>query len=194
MDLSSPEPSDRYPHRVFGYGSLLDPKSIGTTLERSMSHEEIVPASLSDYVRRWNVASDQSTVSRGYVDRLGERWLGHIVFLGIEPMRASVVPGGLVAVSDEELSRLDRRERNYDRIAVEVQLADCAGVEAWTYLPSDPAVPPFDPATTAVRADYVELVDRALARLYPDYALGTVYDELPAGAPTAELVLRPASN
>jgi cation transport regulator ChaC len=179
---------------VFGYGSLLDPNSIGRTLERSMRQEDIVPASLAGYVRRWNVASDQSTVSRGYVDSSGERWLGHIVFLGIEPMRSSVVPGGLVAVSDEELGRLDRRERNYDRISVEAHLAHGSTVETWTYLPSDPAEPPFDPATTVVRADYVELVDQALARLYPDYTLGTVYDELPSGAPTAELVLRSLAN
>ncbi|MGI9613375.1 MAG: gamma-glutamylcyclotransferase family protein [Acidimicrobiales bacterium] len=194
MASTSPQPSDRNPHRVFGYGSLLDPDSIGRTLERSMSQEDIVPASLAGYVRRWNVASDQSTVSRGYVDGSGERWLGHIVFLGIEPMPGGTVPGGLVAVSDAELGRLDRRERNYDRIIVEVELADGSSVEAQTYLPSDPAKPPFDPATTVVRADYVELVDHALARLYPDYTLGTVYDELPAGAPTAELALRQAAN
>lgn len=194
MDPSSPQPDYRYPHRVFGYGSLLDPDSIGRTLERSLSHEEIVPASLADYVRRWNVASDQSKVSRGYLDSSGERWLGHIVFLGIERMPGSVVPGGLVAVSDEELGRLDRRERNYDRITVEAHLAHGSTVETWTYLPSAPAEPPFNPATTVVRADYVELVDQALARLYPDYTLGTVYDELPTGAPTAELALRPAAN
>jgi len=119
----SPLLPDDDAHYVFGYGSLVNPASFARTLGRNdWTMDDFPLATLKGYRRVWDVAMDNSIAIPGYKQyyRLdsNERPEIFVTFLNIEPSENDEVIGVLARVSDEELVRLERRERNYQRIDV----------------------------------------------------------------------------
>ena len=109
---------------VFGYGSLvLD----GTgALETLPGHRRI-----------WGVATDNVRHIPGYKKYLsradGSRPDIYVAFVDIEPDPESAVRGLVRPVSEAELSELDARERNYDRIDVTDLIESDYGGPVWSY-------------------------------------------------------------
>jgi hypothetical protein len=126
-------------HYVFGYGSLL---------ERHRGWDEPVICELEGYRRVWNVAMDNTRTIPGYkhyVDRgTGSRGPWFVTFLNIVRDPGATVNGVLFEVDEELLERLDRRERNYERIEVSSQIGRGVDGRVWAYVGSRAAVRRFE--------------------------------------------------
>ena len=97
---------------VFGYGSLLSPRSLLRTLIRSGDRVEYVPAQLKGYKLTWG-----SPVPR--LNMMTENWesaedvdLGSFIAQAGE--RSDHVDGALISVTEDELYRLRLREKHYE--------------------------------------------------------------------------------
>ena len=163
---------------VFGYGSLVSPVSLGSTIGRlPVRGRDFMAAELRGWERRWNygylIAPERYTGSEvSSIDT--------VVALGIVPALSAVMNGVIASVSDTELARLDRRERRYERVdvtdAVELLEGNAAEFEidaVITYVPTDAPV-----------ADYVDGRDRGRAGIEVRYwdLVNTAYDDLLPGA------------
>lgn len=101
---------------VFGYGSLVSPTSLGSTLGRSPERGvDFLAAECDGWERRWNYGHPMtgSTYSGADVDRIDT-----VIALGVASVSGACMNGIIALVNDDELERLDRRERNYDRVDV----------------------------------------------------------------------------
>lgn len=171
---------------VFGYGSLVSPSSLSTTLGRSVRPGDgWAEATLRGWGRRWNYGIGH--VAGTILDESGSELEVTIVALGVVAAAGEYANGIVVAVDADELTRLDRRERHYDRVdvtsTVEIHPAtrhDGAGRAAWpgpsdvvvTYVPRPEAVQRYESARdrgcAAIEQRYWDLVDEAFAALGPD--------------------------
>jgi cation transport regulator ChaC len=156
---------------VFGYGSLVSPESVGSTLGRRVDLEN---AELRGWQRAWNVGSDkESHPERTFRLADGTEFEGLTVVLGIEP--GDRCTGWVFAVTDEDLALLDVRERNYDR-------TDVSDHVAWPSRPENCTIYAYTPKKTAigkiatalesqrkinVRRGYVDIVGTSPAIPYP---------------------------
>lgn len=164
---------------VFGYGSLASRASVERFLDRRLHDTEFVPARLVGHRRCWNVAMNNSLDVPGYksyTDVDGGRPDIFVGFVGIEPANGAEVNGVLIHVSDDELRRLEHRERNYTSIDVS------QGVHTDHELPARCRLVTFNPRAEArQRADaardagtlyatesYVQMVEEAFRSLGPD--------------------------
>jgi cation transport regulator ChaC len=160
------------PTWVFGYGSLVDPDSLGRTLGRQVTPQvDFVAAELTGWGRRWNygvghVAGTWRRPDGSVVDG------GVIVALGVVPAAGEAVNGIVARVSGVEIAALDQRERDYDRVDVttsvtvrhEVLEPDARIV---TYVPRPSAIERYerarDEGRAGIRSTYWGLVDAAFA-------------------------------
>jgi len=95
---------------VLGYGSLMDPRSTSQALGRTICDADLVPATLQGYTRSWTVG-----------DRVRSESLDReltALFLDATERSGTNMNATLVAVSNRELSRLERREKNYRLVNV----------------------------------------------------------------------------
>jgi hypothetical protein len=101
---------------LFAYGSLASLASAERTLGRPVEHAGV--ARLAGWRRRWSQVRDNLATEKTFAradDGTVPPWcLG----LNIERDEGPGPNGALVAVSQEELERLDAREIRYDRIDV----------------------------------------------------------------------------
>jgi cation transport regulator ChaC len=120
---------------LFGYGSLLPAGS-------AVPAREARPCSLSGWQRSWSVAMDNRVDLPGYkhfVTPEGERPELMVAFLSIARQAGATVNGVALPVAEDELPRLDDRERNYRRVDVTEDVsADLPG-RVWTYVGLDAA-------------------------------------------------------
>ena len=70
-----------------------------------------------------------------YLTEDGARPAVRVVFLDLVQLPGASVNGILSPVDDEQLARLDRRERNYDRVDV-TELIDAPPGRTWAYVGS----------------------------------------------------------
>ena len=107
---------------VFGYASL--------------SSEAGVLATLYGWQRFWGVAMDNSKDLPGYKHYLesdGTRPGIYVAFLDIQPQQHAEVNGVILPVSQESLTELDLRERNYERVDVTDNLDVVLEGKVWAY-------------------------------------------------------------
>ncbi|MEO6651155.1 MAG: gamma-glutamylcyclotransferase family protein [Ilumatobacteraceae bacterium] len=156
---------------VFGYGSLVAPESVATTIGRTVTPGDgFAPATLDDHERRWNYGSLRQRADwRGPYGHVAG---GIVISLGVVRAEGEQANGAVVRVTRAELARLDRRESDYDRVDVTrlVRVDGDADVgPIVTYVPRRSAVERYRSARTdgraAVRHGYVALVERAFADL-----------------------------
>jgi cation transport regulator ChaC len=149
---------------VFGYGSLVtsDPG-----LPTRAFHQDGFVADLWDFRRCWGVAMNNRVTVPGYkyyLDERGDRPDVSVAFLDIRPARGEAVNGLCLPVSEDQLARLDQRERNYIRRDVTAFCDLPAGdLRVWTYLGSAAGRRRFTIARSAGRA--------AIDRAYLDAAI-----------------------
>jgi hypothetical protein len=150
--------------RVFGYGSLVA--------------DHAVPCELRGFRRYWGVAMDNRVDIPGYKhfeDGDGHRPPVYVCFLDLRPDPGSTVHGAAIEV--EDLSVLDARERNYQRVEVERDL--------YTYVGS--------PEGRARRDRGLQEGSARISRQYADAvaasfaALGLLYEADPDPCPRADL-------
>lgn len=120
---------------IFGYGSLIHPGSANTTLGRHTVPTPFPTATLTGYARCWSYATDRPADGAAKGDP------ARGVALNIEPDTGAHCNGVLIAVTAEELARLDERETYYDRVRVTLQtlpddprLIRPADIEIFTYV------------------------------------------------------------
>lgn len=164
---------------VFGYGSLVDPRSASETLGRPV--HEVWPARLNGWRRRFSTARDNLSSEKTFA-RVHDGWLPPVVLaLNLEPDTTAPDPtapvdpsapadspnGALVEVEAAELDRLDRRELRYDRIDVtddvRCEVGDVGRVFTYTARPERLSVRP--PKDAVVLASYLAAVEAAFESL-----------------------------
>jgi dephospho-CoA kinase len=178
---------------VFGYGSLVSPASMTTTIGRAVAAEDVAVAHLEGYGRRWNYGSlhlrgdwrhDGASVSHGLV-----------VSLGLAAGDTESCNGVVVRVSDDELAMLDWRERDYERTDVSdrIRIEDGRSVgPVVTYVPRPSAIERYEVARderrAAIRQSYWELVRGAFDELGTRHR--TLFDATPApDVPVVDITL-----
>ena len=159
---------------VFGYGSLVSPESVESTLGHAIDRAAFKYAEITGWKRAWNVGSDRhSHPERTFLRPDGSEFTGVTVVLGLEPgAPTDVCDGSVFAVSERDLTLLDVRERNYDRVDVTSTVTwpeMPSSRVVYTYLPSALARRRLDDARASrrpinVRRAYKELVEAAFAR------------------------------
>ena len=175
---------------VFGFGSLVDAARLRVFLGRDNLDVQVV--TLRGYRRRWNVATDNlRTFSRYkyYIDpKTGERPPVFVTFLNIVPDPDSAITGVLFPVDDELLLKLDRRERNYQRVDVTEHIEQPVDDTVLTYIGLPEAITRFKQGyaqgQAVIRRDYYELVTAAFGAIGPDelqafHATTDLPDKLP---------------
>ncbi len=156
---------------IFGYGSLVDPASAARTLGRPV--EKPVPALLHGFRRRWSQKRDNLTCEKTFAVRPGGRMPTWVLGLNVERADGSEghgPPNGvLIAVSGEEIDRLDVREIRYDRVdvteAVEVAAAGLRFDRVITYTAKARHFAPAPPDDAVILATYATTVETAFAAL-----------------------------
>jgi cation transport regulator ChaC len=176
--VSGHELSDQDAIWVFGYGSLVSPASLGTTIRRTpVRGVNFVAAEVLGWARRWNYGI---ALQPGAVTGAQAEGLEAVVALGIVPAPDQWMNGILALVSAAELARLDARERNYDRVDVTDLVRVFDGGEAIPtihraalYVPRPHAVAVYEQARSVGRAAierrYWDLVDTAFHDLAPGH-------------------------
>jgi hypothetical protein len=165
---------------VFGYASLVtDAESQNVTVAR-------LPAQR----RGWGVATDNVRAIPGYKMYLrrsdGTRPAVFVAFLDLAPDPECSVTGLVRAVAADELARLDRRERNYDRVDVSERIEGFDG-RVWTYTGSAEGRERLRRGRSEHRAvvsrDYLEKVHAGFRRLGPeahaDFLASSTLGDLP---------------
>jgi hypothetical protein len=176
---------------LFAFGSLADPASA----ERTLGHpvELVALTRLPGWRRRWSTVRDNLTSEKTFVRRSDGGLFGHVLGLNLEPAETGDEEspnGALLALTEEELLRLDVREMRYDRIDVTEHLDIPPGLDRVFAYKAKPAhFAPEPPDDAVVISSYLEAVDSAFA------ALGTAEHELflattgPPPVPVVDAVL-----
>ena len=159
---------------VFGYGSLVSPASMATTIGRTVSADEVAVAHLDGYGRRWNYGSLHL---RGDWSHQGVDVVqGLVVSLGLAAADSESCNGVVVRVSADELAQLDWRERDYERTDVtdRIRIEHLQQPEqVVTYVPRPSAVERYETARNdgraGIRQSYWELVSAAFHDLGGDH-------------------------
>lgn len=159
---------------VFGYGSLVSPESMGTTIGRPVLRSDgFVASVLHGFRRSWNYGSLRQRATWDGAN--GRIEAGIVVSLGLVPASDDSTNGAIVRVTERELAALDRRESDYDRVEVTDRIEvlpdvdRSAPVRVYTYLPRPSAIERYETARlrrrAAVKQGYVELVEAAFSAL-----------------------------
>jgi len=167
---------------IFGYGSLVSPASMATTIGRTVAAEDVAIAHLDGYGRRWNYGSMHL---RGDWHHDGvDVTEGLVVSLGLVAADTETCNGVIVCVTADELAQLDWRERDYQRTDVTelIRLDDVQRdhrhvlqrVErVMTYVPRPSAIERYEAARdrgqAGIRLSYRDLVSAAFGDLGGDH-------------------------
>ena len=159
---------------VFGYGSLVSPISMATTIGRAVALDEVAVAHLDGFGRRWNYGSLHL---RGdwHHDGVDVRQ-GLVVSLGLVAADDETCNGVVVRVTADELAQLDWRERDYEQTDVSDRIrrddGDSTG-RVMTYVPRASAIERYEAARdrrqAGIRQSYWALVSAAFGDLGGDH-------------------------
>lgn len=96
---------------IFGYGSLINPKSIEKTLFRTPKYTELIKATLLGYTRIWDLHEK-------VIINNADETVTDVAFLDVQKKHGKFVNGIIFEIFERELEGFDLREKNYDRIEV----------------------------------------------------------------------------
>ncbi|MCP4658791.1 MAG: gamma-glutamylcyclotransferase [bacterium] len=158
------------PKYVFGYGSLMHPKSAAKSLPDLESQvTEFTPARLKNYRRSWSAISHNCSGARTEDGRITDS----VAFMNIERAPGGSALGVLIPVSESELRALDSREEFYVRLDItkDVKVIDETHAEVvkeatiFTYITFCPIPTEQSEADIGIRADYDRLIQDASERI-----------------------------
>jgi hypothetical protein len=180
------------PQFVFGYGSLA--AELPFAPGRKPRDEGFV-ADLPGFTRGWGVAMDNRRDLPGYkyyTARDGTRPQVFVSFLDVAPAPGAAGVNGLcLPVDAGQLTRLDRRERNYARLDVSDRI-DAGGALVWVYVGTPAARGRLRDAQrdglAVIDATYQRAVEAAFAALGADELARCRASLVPGDLPVVELV------
>jgi hypothetical protein len=105
---------------VFGYGSLMNSKSLAKALPEP---REIQLVNLGGYVRKFNIPVN------GYL------------YLNLIEQDNSVVTGALIPVTETEFEQLKLRERGYECVEITSQLEESVDGQVFMFIAPDASYP-----------------------------------------------------
>jgi cation transport regulator ChaC len=179
---------------LFGYGSLVSRASLASTIGRDPGDGTHI-AHVKGFGRRWNYGSK---VLRGDWAHEGREIVsGLVVSLGVVAARDESCNGVVFDVDDDELSALDWRERDYERVDItDITTVDVDRFDGQVqvYVPRPSSIERYELARetgrAAIRQSYWTLVEDAFAALGDHHA--EWYARTPApDIPVADITLRP---
>ncbi len=189
------------PIAVFGYASLVDPRSAGATLEREVRAST---ARLPGWQRRWSLLRDNLRAEKTFAIDPGGEVPPYVLGLNLEPAAdsAPAANGVLIEVTEPELERLDLREMRYDRLEVSDSVIADHGFETiFTYVAKQEHFCSEPPRGAVILSHYASTVAGGFAALGADeheaYLESTqphpvrvvdgvlIRDEIPPGNPRA---------
>jgi cation transport regulator ChaC len=156
---------------VFGYGSLVSPRSVAETLGREP--EAPIPARLLGWKRRWSLLRDNLRAEKTFARQSDGELPPFVLGLNLERAGSGedhLAPNGaLFELTSGELERLDVRELRYNRIAVTEFVAGPQPFESvFTYTARPEHFAPQPPQGAVAMAPYLRAVEAALRELGED--------------------------
>ncbi len=151
------------PIAVFGYASLVDPRSAGATIGRPVRG---AAARLPGWRRRWSLVRDNLRSEKTFAIEPGGEVPPFVLGLNLEPApgASAAVNGVLIEVSEAELERLDLREIRYDRLDVtEAILADHGFDSIVTYVAKQSHFRAEPPGGAVILSHYASTVRAGFA-------------------------------
>jgi cation transport regulator ChaC len=152
---------------LFAYGSLVSPASAERTLGRPV--EQAQPARLGGWRRRWSQVRDNLATEKSFAHAETGIVPTHCVGLNLERDPGAAGPNGVVLeVSEAELERLAIREIRYDRVDVDVAVAEdaAAGFDRLVTFTAKPEnFAPTPPPGAVILAAYMRAVEGAFGTL-----------------------------
>ncbi len=157
---------------VFGYASLAGPDSVASTLGHPVDRSGFSYASLKGWVRDWSVGTDKTShPERTFRKQDGSEFADMTVVMGIRELSESSCDGAVFPVSRGDLSLLDVRERNYERLDVSDAVTWAGkpnGCVVYTYIPRKEATDRLDAARRerreiVIREGYLNSIRQAFA-------------------------------
>lgn len=89
---------------VFGYGSLMNAESASRAIGKKLKISDFIPCFLHGYKRGWYIKESVTFDDKNVLD---------VLFLDIKKEHSSKINGVLIEVNENELSRIQAREKNY---------------------------------------------------------------------------------
>lgn len=143
---------------IFGYGSLINPRSAEKTLGRTLCQHEMGCATLPGYMRSWTAPDCVKLQSAD-----NQIQSCHAVFLDLTLSAGKSCGGIAIEVCEHELRMLDIREQGYERHAVELICHEGKPLPAYAYM-----IPEAEKLHSGIiLARYKQMIDEALQD-YPD--------------------------
>lgn len=143
---------------VFGYGSLILRESAAKTLGRTVAEADHIDAVLVDHRVCWGTPVQVL---------MGENFdmPAEAVFLDLQAQPGVHCCGAVFQVTEDELAKIDLRERQYTRINVSEYLIPAIDGEVFAYFRDSHVDPPSEHAVVMRR--YHAMIEQALAAKRP---------------------------
>lgn len=162
---------------IFGYGSLINPRSAEKTLGRSLCRHQMGCATLPGYLRSWTAPDCVKLQSSD-----NQIHPCDALFLDLTAYETRSCGGIAIEVCERELRMLDIREQGYERSLVELRCSEGKTIPAYAYM--IPEAEKFHHGVILAR--YKQMIDEAL-RDYPgSFAQRFWQDTLPSENPVIE--------
>lgn len=146
---------------VFGYGSLVNPKSLSRTLGNV---HDIKPALLRGWRRDWSAILENDGAASHYVCSNGDI-PKHVAVLNIRPDSQSVVNGILIPCRDKDFDNLVDREVHYSVVDVTDSIEDGSEYDKIYSFTAKPQFTDNENSGVIIPKSYVDLVEEAFKTL-----------------------------
>lgn len=163
---------------IFGYGSLINPRSAEKTLGRSLCRHQMSCATLSGYIRSWT-APDCVKLQKAAGEQIRPC---DALFLDLTANEGKSCGGIAIEVCQSELRMLDIREKGYERCPVDLTCSAGKKLQAYAYI--IPEEEKFHQGIILAR--YKQMIDEALQNYPVSFAQRFWQDTAPSENPVIE--------
>jgi hypothetical protein len=152
---------------VFVYGSLVSRTSAAETIGRPDAPSR--PATLTGWRRGFTLVRDNRACEKTFARSDDDTVPDHILALNVDRGSApDIVNGALIAVTEAEIVRLDRREIRYERVEIDAGLGGAQDFErVFTYVARSEHHATSPPPGAVVLNSYERAVEDAFAEHGP---------------------------
>jgi len=161
---------------IFGYGSLINPRSAEKTLGRSLCSHQMGCVTLADYVRSWTAPDCVSLQIDEQIQPCDALFLDLTAYMG------QSCSGVAIEVCERELRMLDIREKGYERCPVSLKCSEGKTIRGYAYI-----MPEAEKLHQGIiLARYKQMIDEALQAYPSSFSNRFWRDTLPSKNPVIE--------